>query len=66
MDSILEIIGKVMGQLHGVTGLIMTFFSALADLANAPVLAASGVDGLASSFEIVEGSVLGLVEKVQG
>ena len=64
--DILEIIGKVLGQLHGVTGLIMTFFSALSDLATAPVLAASGIDGLASSFEIVEGSALGLVDAIKG
>lgn len=56
------IIDAVLGQIYGVTGLIMTFFGALVDLNTAPVVAASGVSGLAASFQAIKDSLLGAID----
>lgn len=56
------IIDAVLGQIQGVAGLVMTFFGALVDLNTAPVVAASGVSGLASAFAAVKDSLLGAID----
>ena len=60
------IIDAIIGQIYGVTGAIMSFFGGIADLASAPVYAASGVSGITAAFQAVKDSLLGAIATFKG
>ena len=61
----MEYIDAILKQFHAITGLIQTFFGGLADLASAPVAAASGADAVVSAGESVFASVIELIGKAK-
>ncbi len=62
----MEFITAILAQFHAITGLVQLFFGGLADLASAPVAAASGLDAVVSAGELVAGSVKDLADKYLG
>ena len=62
----MEYIHAVLDQIHGFAGVIITFFKALIDFNSVAIDAASGADGLATTYELTEASTIKLIDLIKG